>query len=88
MAYNQDRKYEHFCNPSPKNIPENRAKDMGGMQGAKQDDNALPIKGYEGGQEEKRYGALDTEQSLFNPMKGEAARKPHEGGEPGKGGSK
>jgi len=32
-SYNQDRKYEHWLNVSPKNIAEKRAPDMGGMQG-------------------------------------------------------
>jgi hypothetical protein len=33
MAYNQDRKYDHWLKLSPKNIAERRAPDMGGMQG-------------------------------------------------------
>lgn len=33
MAYQQDRKYDHWLKISAKNIAEKRAPDMGGMQG-------------------------------------------------------
>lgn len=78
MPYNQDRPYKHFATPSGrKNIPEERAKDMGGMQGKEKPEVKVnevlggPFVPWESKDDGFTYGTH---------LEGEKARPPHSGG--------